>query len=417
MSIPTALEHSQGVVAAGTAPVRPPTVPVRRILDDAEAIAVVTELAADFRTGAIERDRDRLLPHEPIRKLREAGFFGLCVPKKYGGPEVSAGTVSEIFRILSAADPSIGQIPQNHFCWAPVFETGTEEQASFFYGRLLEGDQIGNSHAEFTRKKPRDYVTKVEPVKGGYVVTGKKYYSTGASFAQWIPTFGSDTEGRSIQLYSRSDAPGISIVNDWTGMGQRGTASGTTVFDHVFVPDEQVFPFYRTESSVLHWSPIALLIHGSVDLGIAEEAYADTKDYILNKARTWTENPFDEHRREPFIIQSFGALTVELHAAQLLQRTAAESIDRLRAEPTRERLTEARFAVADARIATGNVAVHIADQLFALTGARATLEEYGLDRHWRNARIHTLHDPFRWKLFHIGNYHLNGELPGPGSYL
>jgi SfnB family sulfur acquisition oxidoreductase len=389
---------------------------VRRIHDDAEAIAVITELAAEFREGAIERDRTRTLPHEAIQKLTEAGFYGISVPRKYGGPEVSAVTISEVFRLLSAADPSIGQIPQNHFCWAPVFETGTPEQARFFYGRLLAGDKIGNSHAEFTRKKPRDYETKVERVSGGYVITGKKYYSTGAVFAQWIPTFGNDPEGRAIQLYSRSDAPGITIGNDWAGMGQRTTASGTTIFDGVFVPDEQVFPFYLTENTVLHWGPVGLLIHGAVDLGIAEEAYADARDYILTKNRAWTENPFSEHSREPFIVQSFGELTVQLHAAQALQRLAAESIDRLRAEPTPERLTQARLAVADARIATGNAAVHISDQLFALTGARASLEQYGLDRHWRNARIHTLHDPFRWKLYHIGNYHLNGELPGPGAY-
>ncbi len=389
---------------------------VQRIRNDAEAIAAVSELAKEFRKGAIERDQKRILPYEAIRKLTEAGFYGISVPRKYGGPEVSAVTIAEVFRLLSAADPSIGQIPQNHFCWAPVFETGTEEQARFFYGRLLEGDKIGNSHAEFTRKRPRDYETKVLRVRGGYEITRKKYYSTGAVFAQWIPTFGSDPEGRAIQLYSRSDAPGITIVDDWGGMGQRTTASGTTIFDKVFVPDEQVFPFYKTEQSVLHWGPIGLLIHGAVDLGIAEEAYADAKDYILTKNRAWTENPFEEHAREPFIIQSFGELTVELHAAQALQQRAAQAIDRLRADKTPERLTEARLAVADARIATGNAAVHISDQLFALTGARATLEQYGLDRHWRNARIHTLHDPFRWKLYHIGNYHLNGELPGPGAY-
>jgi SfnB family sulfur acquisition oxidoreductase len=400
----------------GAAPKGAPAPRVHRIQNDAEAIRIVSELAAEFRKGAVDRDRHRILPHEPIAKLTEAGFYGISVPKKYGGPEVSAVTLSEVFRILSAADPSIGQIPQNHFCWAPVFETGTEQQARFFYERLLLGDKIGNSHAESTRKKPRDYEAEVKRVNGGYVVTGKKYYSTGAIFAQWIPTFGRDPEGRPIQLYSRSDAPGITVIDDWTGMGQRTTSSGTTLFEQVFVPDEQVFPFYLTEKTTLHWGPVGLLIHGAVDLGIAEEAYADAKDYILHKNRAWTENPFNEHSREPFIVQSFGQLTVELHAAQLLQRVAAESIDRLRAEPTEARLTEARLAVADARIATGNAAVHISDQLFALTGARATLEEFGLDRHYRNARIHTLHDPFRWKLYHIGNYHLNGELPEPGSY-
>lgn len=49
--------------------------------------------------------------------------------------------------------------------------------------------------------------------------------------------------------------------------------------------------------------------------------------------------------------------------------------------------------------------------LFELAGSRATLREHNLDRHWRNARTHTLHDPVRWKYPAIGNYLLNGVLP------
>ncbi len=391
--------------------------PVRRIASDEEAIAAVTALAAEFRRGAIERDQKRILPTRQINQLSEAGFYGIAVPEKFGGADVSAVTISEAFSLLSAADSSIGQIPQNHFCWMPVFETGTPEQQEFFYGRLLQGDRIGNSHSENTRKRPRDYETKVERVAGGYVVTGKKYYSTGAVFAHWIPTFGKDPADRPIQLYSRSDAPGLTAIDDWTGLGQKTTASGTTIFDRVFVPDEQVFPFYLADKIAPRWGPIAMLIHGAVDLGIAEEAYSDTKDYILTKNRPWIENPYEEHAKEPFIVRSFGELTVELHTARAMQRRAAESIDALRADPGQEALVAARMAVADARIVVGNAALHIADQLFALTGARAMLEQYGLDRHWRNARIHTLHDPFRWKHFHIGNYHLNGELPASASYI
>ncbi len=155
-----------------------------------------------------------------------------------------------------------------------------------------------------------------------------------------------------------------------------------------------------------------------MDLGIAEEAYADAKDYIRTKNRAWTENPYDEHRLEPFIIQSFGELTVELHAAQLLQRRAAETIDRLRADPTRDKLVDARLARRRRAHRHGQRrGAHLRPALRAHGGARGHAR-------WNTisigtggtARIHTLHDPFRWKLFHIGNYHLNGELPGPGAY-
>ncbi|MFO6004219.1 hypothetical protein ACLBTR_27420, partial [Pseudomonas aeruginosa] len=50
-------------------------------------------------------------------------------------------------------------------------------------------------------------------------------------------------------------------------------------------------------------------------------------------------------------------------------------------------------------------------KLIELGGSRACLAELGLDRHWRNARVHTLHDPVRWKYHAVGDYYLNGRLP------
>ncbi len=147
---------------------------------------------------------------------------------------MSAVTISEVFRILSAADPSIGQIPQNHFCWAPVFETGTEAQTRYFYGRLLAGDKIGNSHAEFTRKKPRDYVTKVERVSGGYVVTGKKSTTRRAPFSRsGSQTFGNDPEGRAIQLTpaaTRQGSPSSTIGAGWGNARPRAEPRFSTGF-------------------------------------------------------------------------------------------------------------------------------------------------------------------------------------------
>lgn len=218
-------------------------------------------------------------------------------------------------------------------------------------------------------------------------------------------------------LFASRETPGLSFTNDWMGMGQRTTASGTTIFEKVFIPDEHVFPFYLSHERARRWGPIASLIHAAVDVGIAEEAYADTREYVRTKSRPWIENPYDEHRKEPFIIKSFGELTVDLHVAQTMLVRGAQSIDALRADPTPEKHLAARLAVGDARIVAGKIAVHLSDQLFELNGARSTLHEYGLDRHWRNARTHTLHDPFRWKYYHIGNHALNGELPPPGSYL
>ncbi|MET0261978.1 MAG: SfnB family sulfur acquisition oxidoreductase [Rariglobus sp.] len=380
--------------------------PVNIIRSDEEAIAEATRLANIFRKGAIERDRKRQLPAEEIELITQAGLYGISVPKEYGGADVSAFTVGEVFRILSAADPSIGQIPQNHFVWLRVLANGKPEQVKYFFERVLHGDRIGNAHSENGRLRRNDHTHLQERVDGGYLITGKKYYSTGAIFAQWIPLDTDDPEPS--MLFARSDAPGLKVLNDWTGMGQRTTGSGTTIFEKVFIPDENIFPMTRKGSGSAHTGGI---IHTAIDLGIAEEALADLKNYIHTQARPWIENPFDEHAKEPLIIYKFGELVTLLHTAQALYRRAAEAIDYSRKHPGPDSEIQAQIAGAEARLATGEAAVRISNELFNLTGARATLEHHGLDRHWRNARTHTLHDPDRWRMYHIGNYHLNGVPP------
>jgi SfnB family sulfur acquisition oxidoreductase len=387
------------------------------IRTDAEALQIAQEIAKVVRAGAIERDRNRRLPKEEVELLSQRGLYGISVPKKYGGADVSAVTVGNVFRILAAADPSLAQIPQNHFCWSAVLHLGTPEQEAFFFKRFLAGDRLGNAASESTRKRPGDHETKAVRVEGGFSVTGKKYYSTGALFAHWIPVFANDEAERPIMLLVRRGSEGLEIVNDWAGMGQRTTASGTTLLNSVFVPDSCVIPFYRVAEGPQIWSALAGFIHGAIDLGIAEEALEDTKEYIHTKNRPWVDNPFDEHAKEPFIVKRFGELVVQLHAAQALLRRAGEAIDAFYADRAEQSSLDARFAVADFRIVAGNAAVDISNELFPLTGARATLEQYGLDRHWRNARTHTLHDPDRWKAYHIGNYFLNGTPPPPKSYV
>ena len=387
--------------------------PAARIGSEPEVLAIAAAFAERLRAGAVARDQARSLPHAEIAALKQAGLFAITVPRAWGGLAASAATVAEVFRILSAADPSIGQIPQNHFCFLPVFSIGTEEQAAFFYGRVLGGDSIGNAHSENTRNRAGVYEHDLRRAEGGWMVSGRKFYSTGAMFADWIPFIGRDEQERQLMFFVDAAAPGVRVLDDWRGMGQRTTASGTTVFDRVFVPDFHVFPYHKAGDSLRPVRLLAALIHAAIDLGIAEEALADTRRYILENNRPWTDNPNGSHAEEPFIIQGFGELGLAVRGAAVLLRHAAGEIDRAWADGGAPSAIEAGLATADARVACARAALTVGDQLFPMTGARATLEQHGFDRHWRNARTHTLHDPLRWKLFHLGNYYLNGVEPGP----
>ena len=159
------------------------------VLGDETAVAEARRLAETFAAGAAARDRDRVLPYEQIDELAEAGLLALTVPAAYGGPDVSASTLTEVFRLIATADPNIAQIPHSHFVYANLVRVaGTPEQQRFFFAELLEGGRFGNAQSEL--KTPgvnvvETRLTRDEP--GWFRLNGAKGYCTGAIFATWIP--------------------------------------------------------------------------------------------------------------------------------------------------------------------------------------------------------------------------------------
>ncbi|MBB6421938.1 hypothetical protein HDC93_007572 [Streptomyces sp. AK010] len=202
---------------------------VHVIADDAEALAVAAELAVEFRREAAERDVRRRLPHAELDRLSASGLPAVSVPAEFGGADVGAGTLAEIFRMLAAADASLAQIPQSHFVYVNVLRRqGTHAQQEFFFGEVLRGRRFGNAQSEAGTKHVQDIRTRLaRRPDGSYVLDGVKHYSTGALFAHWIPVLARADEGTLHVAYVPHDAPGLTVVDDWDGMGQRTTASGT----------------------------------------------------------------------------------------------------------------------------------------------------------------------------------------------
>jgi alkylation response protein AidB-like acyl-CoA dehydrogenase len=112
-----------------------------------------------------------------------------------------------------------------------------------------------------------------------------------------------------------------------------------------------------------------------------------------------------------FTIHAIGDLKIRLHAAEALLEEAGLAIDEAKADSSEPKVALATVKTAEAKALTTEIAVLATNKLFELSGTRSTLAQHNLDRHWRNARAHTLHDPVRWKYFHVGNYYLNGLSP------
>jgi SfnB family sulfur acquisition oxidoreductase len=372
---------------------------VHRLWSDADAIAAAHAVSPRLAEQAIVRDRERRLPYEEMDILSDAGLLAITVPRRFGGAEVSAGTLAEVLAIVSAADGSIGQIPQNHFFMLEALRLqGSETQQRFFYDRVLAGERIGNALSELGTRTAHHHNTRVTRDGAAYRVNGRKFYSTGVLFAHWIAVVGDDDDGRSVIAFIPPASAGVTIVDDWSGFGQRTTGSGTTVFDNVHIHPFSVVPMQALFDLPTSMGPVAQIMHAAVDQGIARAALADTIQFVRSRTRPWKDSGVEHGYQDPYLIAEIGAVQVSVDASNALLVRAGRYTDEAIARPDVETVAAASVAVAEAKVAATDASLLAASKLIELAGSRATLAEFGLDRHWRNARTHTVHDPVRWKL-------------------
>ncbi|MBD2488459.1 SfnB family sulfur acquisition oxidoreductase [Aulosira sp. FACHB-615] len=383
------------------------------IRDDKEAIAIAHELAAEFAKGDSERDQTRRLPAEEVQKFSQSGLWGITVPKEYGGAFVSNVTLAEVIKIISEADSSLGQIPQNHLYMVEAVRLdGTDDQKKFFFDLVLQGKRFGNAFSEIGTKSVTDVQTKLQPDGSDYILNGRKYYSAGALLAHWVPVIASNPDGKTVVAFVERDAQGLTLLDDWTSFGQRTTASGTTIIENVKVKAEHVIPHYLAFERATPMGAIAQIIQAAVDVGIAKAAVRDTIHFVRKYTRPWVDSNLEKGYEDPLTLYEFGNVQIQVHAAEALLRRAGEFLDIANESGLEEpKVVEASIAVAEVKALATEAAILATNKLFELAGTKSTLEEFNYNRHWRNARAHTLHDPVRWKYYAVGNYFLNGVYP------
>lgn len=334
------------------------------------------------------------------------------MPKKFGGPEVSYATLAKVIEIISAADSSIGQIAQNHLGVVAAIRTVSDEaQQTLLFAEVLRGTRFGNAFSEFGSKRAADFETKFVDAGDHVIVNGQKFYSSGALLAHLVPIVALDDEGRAWYAIAERDTPGLTVIDDWSSFGQRTTLSGTVILNNVKVPKTHLVPGYKGYAEPTADGAIFQIIQVAVDTGIAQAAIDETISFVRTKSRAWVDSGVDHAWDDPYTIQAVGDLTLRLHAAQALLEKAGYAIDRAIGNPNAETVAEAQIVTAEAKILSTEIAIAATNKLFELAGTRSTLAEHHLDRHWRNARTHTLHDPVRWKYSILGKYFLNGEKP------
>jgi SfnB family sulfur acquisition oxidoreductase len=400
------------VNSADPVPLRPrPATPAHVLTSDAEAIRIAHELAEDLASGAALRDREGLLPLRELDQYSQSGIWSINVPTAYGGPGLSYATLAKVIAIVASGDPAVAQIAQNHIAILHVVDLdGTEEQKHQIFGWALQGLRFGNAFSELGGKTVTDFQTRVSFEGDDALVNGEKFYTTGALLAHVVPIVAIGEDGAYL-VFADRDQPGLSVTNNWSSFGQRTTASGGVRLENVRVPRERAVRLRDEATNPSVQGPVSQIIQAAIDAGIARNAIAETISFVRTQSRPWVDSGQDKASEDPYTIAAIGELKIRLHAAEALLDIAGHAIDRGYAEPTLENVSEATIRTAEAKVLTTQIAIDATNKLFELAGTRSTLAQHGLDRHWRNARVHTLHDPVRWKFFHVGNYYLNDAHP------
>ena len=389
------------------------------IQNDQDAINAAYHVADFALEGRDQRDQNRQLPFAEIELFSKKGLGGIRIPQAFGGAFVSNKTLAQVFRIINKADSSVGQIPQNQIALLNMIDIlGNEQQKQFIFNEILNGKRLANGGPERNTKDTKTLSTTLNIENGRYYVDGEKFYSTGSSFAHWLAIKAIHPEGYVVLTLVDATAQGVEVIDNWNGFGQRTTSSGTVKLQRVGVDPLLIFDERKLVEDVNYRGAFSQLMQVAIDVGIAEAAFEDTLSAV-KKARPIVDAQVEKASFEHYTLQEVGKSAVLLDAAILLLDEAAEYLDELDqlSVVSAEQAAKASILVAEAKVYANDAALQISEKLLELGGSRSSLSQHNLDQHWRNARVHTLHDPIRWKLHALGNYYLNNTFPARHAWI
>ena len=383
------------------------------------------ELLAQIAAGAKDRDLTDENPFEQVAALKRAGFGTLRLPKSLGGAGLTVPQLFSAVIEVAAADPIVAHIFRTHFWFTEErLRNASDPITKGWLEKIAAGKTFGNAFSEKGSLAVGSLVfnTRLLPDgAGGYRLTGEKYYSTGTLFSDYLTVTATTDHDSVASVIVPVDREGVRIVDDWDGFGQRRTGTGTTTFTEVAVAADEVLTdnaYDADATPTVQYASLQLFIHAIV-AGILTNVVDDGVALLRSRSRNFshalTENPTED----PLLQRQLGVLASTAYVARAAVLDAAAAIgaatdSEVDGVPDAELATQAQLKVAKVKVHLDDVAPEAATRLLELGGASAASRQRNLDRHWRNIRTITLHNPVAYKARVIGQNLLDGT-PVPAN--
>jgi alkylation response protein AidB-like acyl-CoA dehydrogenase len=385
------------------------------------------ELLERVAAGAETRERELASPVDVIGWIKETGLTRLRIPVEDGGGGASVREFFDTLIALAEADSNVAHILRTHFWFVEQqLTTGDPEARARGLALLNSGAIVGNGFSEQSKLPVGLYFeTAFTPdPDGGYRLNGTKYYSTGTLYSDYTQIWASAPDGRIAGAVIPVDREGVTIEDDWDGFGQRLTGTGTTRLDNVRVLEEEYFDLGEPDGEQppsYHGAFLQLYLQG-VTAGVLASVRNDAVAWLKRRSRNFSHaTPPKTPTEDRQVLQVVGEIAADAFAARAIVLIAAEKIqdafDSIQdGAPTVEAATAAQLAAAEAKVAVDHFSYATAAKLFDVGGASATQSLYNLDRHWRNVRTISTHNPTFLKASAIGDHVVNGAAFPANAY-
>uniref|UniRef100_UPI0003610A4A acyl-CoA dehydrogenase family protein n=1 Tax=Pseudomonas asplenii TaxID=53407 RepID=UPI0003610A4A len=329
-------------------------------------------------------------------------------------------SLPQLFQLLielAEADSNVPQALRGHFAFAEDrLNAAPGPNRDLWFKRFVDGDIVGCAWTEIGNVAIGDVVTQVSPDGEQWRLNGEKFYSTGSLFADWIDVYArrSDTGGDVIAAV-RARQPGVEHSDDWDGFGQRTTGSGTSRFVDAPVEKEHVIDFASRFKYQTAFYQLVLL---ATLAGIGRAALREVAQQVRERKRIYSHGNAQRVSEDAQVQQVVGEVAARVYAAEAAAVRAAQPAQRAYlarfggdAELERQANIDAEIESATAQVVVSELIQRATSELFNALGASDVRQGKALDRHWRNARTVSSHNPVIYKARIVGDWAINGTEP------
>ncbi|SIO15847.1 acyl-CoA dehydrogenase family protein [Paraburkholderia phenazinium] len=383
------------------------------------AIGDLTGLLDALRATAAERDRDGGHAAQEKQWIADAGLLTLAVPREFGGAGAPWPAIYATIRAIARVDSALAHLLGFQCLQVVSVDVwgNPAQRARYLRGTVEARWWWGNAVNPLDTR-----LVATATTDGGFRLNGQKGFCSGTRGSQMMTVSAHDPQtGKPIFAVVPTTRDGITVNEDWNPIGQRQTDSGSVSFAQVKIEADEVL--HRSETPPTPHATLRTLVSQLVltnlFVGIAQGALEEARRYVTQNGRPWISSGVEKATDDPYLIQRFGEMRLQTVSAEALTERAAQALENAwqkGAALSAEERAHVALATSEAKILAHRAALEVSQNLFDACGARATHAPLALDRFWRNARVHTLHDPLDYRVRDVGRYALSGTLPDVSLY-